>query len=137
MTEVLKVEVTVGSSEADGVGLAFGDNVGFGVTEGFGVALEVALVEVTGVGLAFGDKFVCLGVTEDVAVGATEGFGVALAVALIDDSGVDLMAILLHTSFPEEFLLHTTRLIPSVLVALILLHALPVFTAIAEAGKVT
>ena len=106
--------LTVGDTV--GVALAIGDNVALAV--GVIVALAVAVFD------AFGLAFV-----EALVLGDVDTFG--------ESVGFGTTETLLHASFPEEFLLHTTRLIPSVLVALILLHALPVFTAIAEAGKVT
>jgi hypothetical protein len=116
------VALTVGDTV--GVALAIGDNVALAVgvivalVVGFNVALAVAVFD------AFGLAFV-----EALVLGDVDTFG--------ESVGFGTSETLLHASFPEEFLLHTTRLIPSVLVALILLHALPVFTAIAEAGKVT
>jgi hypothetical protein len=89
--------------------------------------------------------FLTLGDTVGFIVAEFDAIGVAFVEAVVlgdvdvfgESVGLGTSETLLQTSFPEEFLLHTTRLIPSVLVALILLHPLPVFTAIAEAGKVT
>ena len=114
----IKAGVAFAVGDTVGVALAVGDNVGVGFTVGFNVALAVAVFEV--IGVAF---------VEAVVPGDTDTFG--------ESVGLGASETLLHTSFPEEFLLHITRLIPSVLVALILLHALPVFTAIAGVGIVT
>jgi hypothetical protein len=108
------------------------------------VALTVG--DTVGVALAIGDNVVLVvGVSVALAVAVFDAIGVAFVEALVlgdvdtfgESVGFGTSETLLHTSFPKEFLLHTTRLFPSVLVALILLHALPVFTAIADAGKVT
>ena len=88
------------------------------MTPGDTVGFIVAVFDATGV--TFADTSL---------VGVVDAFG--------ESVGLGASETLLHTSFPEEFLLHITRLIPSVLVALILLHALPVFTAIAGVGIVT
>jgi hypothetical protein len=71
------------------VALAVGDNVGLGLTVGFNVALAVAVFNA--IGVAF---------LEAVVLGDTDTFG--------ESVGFGASETLLHTSFPEKFLLHIT-----------------------------